>query len=72
MSNKQTAVEFLFSKLWEQPKDKFTWYNILNKAKEIEKQQIIDSHYAGSQIEDIGQSLVFEAENYFINKFSKK
>ena len=38
----ETAVEWLFEKLWETPKDKFTWYSILEQAKEIEKQQIID------------------------------
>jgi len=37
MSNKQTAVEWLFHQLWEEPKDKFTWYAILEKAKEMDK-----------------------------------
>jgi hypothetical protein len=37
---KQTAVDWLFEKLWEQPKDKFTWYALLNEAKAIEKEQI--------------------------------
>ena len=36
---KQTAVEYLFEKLWETPKDKLTWHTILKKAKEIEKEQ---------------------------------
>jgi len=40
---KQTAVEFLFEKLWETPKDKLTWNAILEQAKEMEKQQIIDA-----------------------------
>lgn len=35
----QTAIEFLFEKLWEAPKDKFTWNSILKYAKEIEKQK---------------------------------
>jgi hypothetical protein len=35
----QTAVEYLFEQLWETPKDKFTWHTILNKAKEMEKNQ---------------------------------
>ena len=39
MENK-TAVEWLFNKLWEEPKDKLTWYAILEKAKEMEKEQI--------------------------------
>ena len=39
----QTAVEWLFRQLWDEPKDKFTWYAILKQAKEMEKQQIIDA-----------------------------
>jgi hypothetical protein len=39
MENK-TAVEWLFKALWEEPKDKLTWYAILEKAKEMEKEQI--------------------------------
>jgi len=35
----QTAVEYLFEKLWETPKDKLIWHSILKKAKEIEKEQ---------------------------------
>ena len=40
---KQTAVEWLFEKLWNTDKDKFTWYAILKQAKEIEKQQMRDA-----------------------------
>lgn len=39
----QTAVEWLFRQLWDEPKDKFTWYAILKQAKTMEKQQIIDA-----------------------------
>ena len=31
-----TSIEWLFNELWETPKDKFTWYSILKKAKEME------------------------------------
>jgi hypothetical protein len=27
-----TAVEWLFEKLWDEPKDKFTWYALREKA----------------------------------------
>jgi tRNA A37 threonylcarbamoyladenosine modification protein TsaB len=40
---KETATEWLFKQLWEEPKDKFTWNAILSKAKEMEKQQIMDA-----------------------------
>ena len=36
-----TAIEWLFKQLWEKPKDKMVWYAILDKAKEMEKEQII-------------------------------
>ena len=36
---KQTAVEYLFEQLWETPKDKLTWYSILEKAKQMENKQ---------------------------------
>ena len=38
---KQTLVEWLFEKLWETPKDKFTWHSILEQAKQMEKEQSI-------------------------------
>ena len=44
---KQTSAEWLFSNLWNTTKDKFTWYAILEQAKEMEKQQIIDAHISG-------------------------
>jgi hypothetical protein len=44
---KKTAVDYLFEKLWETPKDKFIWHRILIKAKEMEKQQIKDAYESG-------------------------
>ena len=41
METKQTSVEWLFKQLWEEPKDKLVWYAILDKAKEMEKEQIM-------------------------------
>jgi uncharacterized protein (DUF169 family) len=41
---KQTAVEYLFEQLWETPKDKFTWHSILEQAKQMEKEQIINAY----------------------------
>jgi len=37
---KQTAVDWLFQELWDRPKDKMVWYYILEKAKQMEKEQI--------------------------------
>lgn len=38
---KQTAVDWLFQELLDRPKDKMVWYYILEKAKEMEKQEYI-------------------------------
>jgi len=40
--SKQTAINWLFKKLFDEPKDKLTWYAILEQAKEMDKQQTID------------------------------
>jgi hypothetical protein len=40
---KQTAVEWLFEKLWNTDKDKLTWHSLLETALEMEaKQQQLD------------------------------
>jgi hypothetical protein len=63
---KQTAVEWLFEKLWNTDKDKFTWYAILKQAKEMEKQQMKDAScpYVGGWEDD-------EFEEYY-NKTYKQ
>lgn len=38
----KTSTQWLFEKLWDEPKDKLTWYAILHQAKEMEKAQIIE------------------------------
>lgn len=47
METKNTAIEWLFKQLWEEPKDKMVWYAILDKAKEMEKEQIMDAYENG-------------------------
>lgn len=44
---KQTAVDYLFEKLWQMPKDKLVWQHYLEKAKEMEKEQIIRARQDG-------------------------
>ena len=58
---KQTAVDWYFTELWNAPKDKFIWHSILIKAKEMEKEQIIDSWWDGCQNWDSEK----EAEQYY-------
>ena len=44
---KQTAVDWLFRQLWDEPKDKFTWYALLKKANKMFEEQIIKSNRDG-------------------------
>ena len=64
---KETAVEQLFRRLWEEPKDKLTWYAILKEAKEMEKQMIIDAYIDGEFTEGYGD----DAEQYYNETFKK-
>ena len=44
---KQTAVEWYFTEIWNAPKDKFVWHSILEKAKQMEREQIIVAYDSG-------------------------
>tara|TARA_R110000868_G_scaffold400073_1_gene674208 strand:- start:463 stop:666 length:204 start_codon:yes stop_codon:yes gene_type:complete len=46
---KQTATEWLFQKLWNTDKDKFTWYSMLEQAKQIEEEQIVNAFEEGQK-----------------------
>lgn len=46
-NNKQSSVESLFQKLWDTPKDKFTWYAILEEHKAIHQEEIERAYYEG-------------------------
>jgi len=58
---KQTAVDWLFTQLWETPRDKFTWQSILKEAKEMEKEQIKNAFIEGEH----QQGFQGEAEQYY-------
>ena len=62
-NNKQTSVDWLFQQLWEAPKDKLTWYSILEPAKEMEKQQIIEAIIKGHTESLFGR--VCDSEKYY-------
>lgn len=61
-----TAVEWLTEKLRVEFGFAFS-NNILEQAKEIEKQQIVDAHCDGQSIEDT--SGVSDAEDYYNETF---
>ena len=66
-----TAIDCLFTELWEAPKDKLTWHSILSKAKEIEKQQIIDAVSYGNSCYKNYESAEVTGENYYKETYSK-
>ena len=49
---KQTAVEWLGEQLWETPKDKFKWYRLREKAKEMHKEEIEKAWKSGVDYRD--------------------
>ncbi len=59
-----TSIEWLFEKLWEEPKDKFTWHSILEKAKEMHKQEM---EISDEEIIEAGDRLV--DDEYEFNAF---
>jgi hypothetical protein len=67
----QTAVEWLFEKLWETPKDKFTWYSILEKAKQMEKERIETAYNKGTVhgIDYPESKLPLTGEQYYNDTF---
>jgi len=62
---KQTAVEWLYEKLWKEFNFSFS-NNILEEAKEIEKQQIKDAYRFPNTLVDMS------SEQYYNETFKKK
>ena len=69
-NNKQTSVDWLFQQLWETPKDKLTWHSILEQAKEMEKQQIIEAIIKGHTESLFGR--VCDSEKYYNETFKSE
>jgi len=67
MEDNMTAVEWLFKALWEEPKDKMVWYAFLDKAKKMERDQIIDAHDAAY----IAMNLAFRGFDRSVEYYEK-
>ena len=67
---KETATEWLFKQLWDEPKDKFTWYTILDKAMQMEKEQIINT-FKEAQVLMVMNSTK-RAEQYYYETYESK
>lgn len=65
---KETATEWLFKQLWEEPKDKFIWNAILSRANEIFEQQIIQAYIEASENPAL---IIDDAEQYYNQTFKK-
>ena len=60
-NNKQTSVEQLFHKLWDEPKDKFTWYVILKEHMAMHKQEITQAWKKGDgQFDKVSNKISLE------------
>ena len=72
----KTPTEWLFEKLWDEPKDKLTWYALLQQAMDIEKAQIIDAyangHNDGCRYTDNIKQYFEHAEQYYEETFKNK
>lgn len=62
-----TAIDYLFNELWEAPKDKLTWHSLLDKAKELERQQIIEAYNEG----EIFPQSYLHSKDYYNKTYSK-
>lgn len=68
---KQTAVDWLFNRLWETPKDKLSWYSLLEEAKQREKMQIKEAYTEGCYTESwtLRSGEEYHGEEYYKEKY---
>jgi hypothetical protein len=66
MNTKTTAVEFLFEKLWNEPKDKLSWNAILKVAEKMEQYQIEEAYEDGQS--ELGLK---DKEQYYKETYDK-
>jgi len=73
MENNKTAVDWLFNKLWEEPKDRIIWQSIFEKAKAMEKEQIKNA-YGQGVADEAGEILdsTKDAEEYYKEAYEVK
>jgi isoleucyl-tRNA synthetase len=73
MNTKTTAVEYIFEKLWNEPKDKLTWNAILEKAKQMEKKQIKDAWFESTAQFDNAAEMTYKKdfEKYYLETYDK-
>jgi hypothetical protein len=67
-NNKQTSVEQLFHKLWDTPKDKFTWYAMLKKHIEMHKEEIEDAFWNGDNTDCTSEQNIKDFAKQYYNE----
>jgi hypothetical protein len=71
MEKNMTAIEWMFQSLWEEPKDRMAWQSILDKAKEMEKEQIVEAFNSG-QAKEASECFWTKGNFYYENKYGTK
>ena len=75
----ESAVNFLFNKLWDSNKDKMNWYFFLDYASKMYKSDIIEAYKAGEKsainkmvMDEWSESDVHneDAEQYYNKKYT--
>ena len=66
----KTPMQELFDKLWDTPKDKFTWYAIRKEMLEKEKEVIVDAFLDGKL--DGWHNQWADANDYYNETFNTK
>jgi hypothetical protein len=64
---KESAVDWLFIQLWNRPKDRLNWNYFLQKAKDMQREQILNAYmdgYFADQIKSVDQLNIYYDETY--------
>jgi hypothetical protein len=62
-----TSLDLLFEKLWDLPKDKFSWHSVLEQAKQMHKKEIITAYNEG----DTFPQSYYNGKHYYELTFKK-
>lgn len=64
---KESAVDWLFIQLWNRPKDRLNWNYFLQKAKDMQREQILNAYMDGyfeEEIKSVDQFNIYYDEIY--------
>ena len=64
---KESAVDWLFIQLWNRQKDRLNWNYFLQKAKDMQREQILNAYMDGyfeEEIKSVDQFNIYYDETY--------